>query len=239
MSPEYRELPIRAVDCLKLIYKLGERGERVSTSTVRERLESLEPRGQLSNATVTQLFKWLAEKGYVTHTPYHGVELTPMGSAAAAELTRHHRLLETFLVRIMGFDLDQVDAEAERLEHAISEAFEDRMDALLDYPTEDPHGDPIPSRTGAIIAWPTQPLSELALGQEAVVRRVIDDDSEMLRYLITLGLAPGASVCVRDRAPFGGPLLVHVGEPNEGAEHAVAPQLAANVRVAVVARSTR
>ena len=239
MSPEYRELPIRAVDCLKLIYKLGERGERVTTSAVRERLESLEPRGQLSNATVTQLFKWLAVKGYVTHTPYHGVELTPLGAAAAAELTRHHRLLETFLVRIMGFGLDEVDAEAERLEHAISEAFEERMDALLDYPTEDPHGDPIPSRTGDIIARPTQPLSELALGQEAVVRRVSDDDAEMLRYLSELGLVPGACVCVRERAPFGGPLLVHVaqvGESAEGAEHAVGPQLAASVRVAVVAR---
>jgi len=234
VNPEWRDLPTRAVDCLKLIYKLRERGERVTTSAIRERLEALEPKGQLSDATVTQLFKWLAEREYVHHVPYHGVELTELGSIIAAELVRHHRLLETFLVRIMGFALDAVDAEAERLEHAISEAFEDRMDALLGYPTEDPHGDPIPSKSGVVVEVATQPLSELALGQEAVVRRVSDDDAEMLRYLGTLGLVPGASVCVRDRAPFGGPLRVHVGEPDDGAEHAVGPSLAAGVLVAPI-----
>lgn len=234
MSPESSQLPTRAVDCLKLIYKLRERSERITTSAIRERLEVVEPKGQLSDATVTQLFKWLAERDYVHHVPYHGVELTAVGEGVAAELVRHHRLLETFLVRVMGFPLDAVDGEAERLEHAISEAFEDRMDALLGYPTEDPHGDPIPSKSGAVVAVPAQPLSELALGQVAIVRRVSDDDAERLRYLATLGLVPGANVCVRDRAPFGGPLRVHIGETDDGAEHAVGPALAAGVLVAPI-----
>ena len=231
MSPETRDLPTRASDCLKLCYKFHERDEHISTSSMRERLQAFEPDGQLSDATVTQLFKWLAERDLVKHTPYRGVELTAAGMRAAAELVRHHRLLELFLVRVMGFSLAEVDAEAERLEHAISERFEDQMDALLGYPTVDPHGDPIPSRAGEVVVTPTQPLSDLSLGQPAVVRRVSDDDADRLRYLAELGLVPGAPVYVRERAPFGGPLHIHVGDQDDGQEHAVGPQLAAGVGV--------
>ena len=129
----------------------------------------------------------------------------------ATELVRRHRLLELFLVRIMGFPLEEVDAEAEQVEHAISDAFVDRMDTLLGHPTEDPHGDPIPNNVGGVVVPSSQPLSTVLPGQQVIVQRVSDENPDLLRYLASLGLIPGALIQVEAVAPYGGVYTVRVG----------------------------
>jgi DtxR family Mn-dependent transcriptional regulator len=129
--------------------------------------------------------------------------------------------LELFLVQIMGFPLDEVDAEAEHVEHAISDAFVDRMDALLDYPTEDPHGDPIPNKAGGVVVASSQPLSTVLPGQQVIVQRVNDDHPDLLRYLGELGLIPGALVQVEAVAPYGGVYTLRIGEQTHAVGDAV------------------
>ncbi|HZU70598.1 MAG TPA: metal-dependent transcriptional regulator [Ktedonobacteraceae bacterium] len=224
MEEPIQDLAPRISDCLKVIYDMQERGQKVSTSAVSERLG-------VSDATVTMLFKDFAAAGWVEHAPYRGVRLTALGERKAMEVIRHHRLLELYLARELGYSWDKVHDEADKLEHVISEEFEDKLDALLGYPTVDPHGDPIPSKDGVIPLRKGIPLPQLAQGRTALIVRVSDQDPEKLRYLGQLGLYPETYVEVIERAPFGGPLRIRVGEKPQQVEHMLGAELAEHITV--------
>jgi len=150
-----------------------------------------------------------------------GLRLTAQGERAALRVVRRHRLLETFLVRVLDMAWDEVHAEAELLEHALSDRLEERIDALLGHPTRDPHGDPIPPRHGRHVEEWGEPLDGVPTGVHFRVERVSDRDSDSLRYLGALGLVPGAVIEVQEQAPFGGPRWVQI----DGHRHALGAPL--------------
>jgi DtxR family transcriptional regulator, Mn-dependent transcriptional regulator len=145
------------------------------------------------------MLKKLAEMKLVDYVPYQGAQLTPSGEKIALEVIRHHRLLELYLMEAMGYSWDQVHAEADKLEHAISEEFEDRIAKLLGDPKTDPHGDPIPSKTGEIAATSSHSLFDSAIGATLRIQRVRDEDPALLRRIAGLGLMPGALVTITGR----------------------------------------
>ncbi len=224
MHKSIQELAPRISDCLKLIFTMQDRGQKVTTSAVSEQLG-------VSDATVTMLFKDFAEAGWVEHVPYHGVRLTSVGESKAMEVIRHHRLLELYLARELGYSWDKVHAEADKLEHVISEEFEDKVDALLGYPTVDPHGDPIPSKDGIIAVRKGCTLTQLKDGQAALILRINDQNPEKLCYLGQLGLYPETSVQMLGRAPFSGPIRILVGEKPQQVEHMLGVELAEQIIV--------
>lgn len=217
------ELSRSEADYLKAIYHLlrKEGGERVGTVVLAKWLG-------ISAASVTSMIKKLAEAGYVTHSPYQGVALTERGEKAALEMLRHHRLLETFLSEHLGMPWHEVHAEADRLEHALSETLEDRLDAALGYPTVDPHGAPIPAKDGTVSAPETTTLWSVLPETTVWVAEVEDEDANLLTHFADLGLVPGARVEVVAKGPFGGPLHIRVA----GREHALGELVASAVLVA-------
>jgi DtxR family Mn-dependent transcriptional regulator len=188
-------------DYLKAIYRLSPSGRPASTSEIAHLLE-------LSAPSVSGMVKRLSEQGLLEHVPYKGVQLTAEGRRAALRMVRRHRLIESYLVDFLGYSWDTVHAEAERLEHAVSDTLVERMAAALGHPSFDPHGDPIPTSDGSIAELDCIPLSDIPVGRTVELRRVDESEPERLRYIASLGLRPGAVVMVTDRQPFGGPLTV-------------------------------
>ena len=165
----------------------------------------LVPMGRLAHllgvvpGTATTMVKALAESGLVTYEPYAGVRLTAAGQKLAALVLRRHRLMELFLVQVLGMSWDEVHDEAERLEHAASDRVIDRIDAMLGRPSTDPHGDPIPDPEGTVAAQEYHTLLTCPVGAPVVMMRVTDQDAEFLRFLESSDLKPGQTVRVEVR----------------------------------------
>jgi DtxR family transcriptional regulator, Mn-dependent transcriptional regulator len=215
-----RDLTDAVQDYLKEIHKLRMEGRRATTSAIAERIGVRPP-------SVTAMLKRLSALGLAEHQPYRGVELTPAGERVALEVIRHHRLLEQYLSQALGMSLDEVHSEADRLEHALSEELEARIDSSLGYPTHDPHGDPIPDAHLRIERERLRTLASLEPGDEATIARVPDANEDLLRYLSKLALVPGKKVTLRKAEPFGGPLTVRIGRT----DHAISRELAAGIGV--------
>ena len=214
-SPPSKLITPAHEDYLKAIYTLANNGVEVSNSALANQLG-------VTPASATNMVKKLAELGLLTYEPYQNVALTESGQKVALEVLRHHRLLELYLHDKLNLPWDQVHAEAEKLEHVLSETLEDAMAAALGNPTVDPHGDPIPTKDGHVNDVAGILLSEGELDRAYRIIRVRVQDSDRLVYLGTMGLYPNAKVTLLSRAPFSGPLLIEV----EGEHHALAHDMA-------------
>ena len=192
-------------DYLKYIYDLTRNGESASTNALAARLE-------IKPASVTGMLQRLAAENpaLVEYLKHQGVTLTPAGEHAALDVIRRHRLLETWLVKTLGYSWDEVHKEACRLEHVISEEFEKRVAAALGNPTRDPHGDPIPASDLSMPVEHSLPLASLRKGQSGVIRRVNGQHPAFLRHLQDLGLVPGAQVTVQSYSEFDSNLTLEI-----------------------------
>lgn len=219
MAP--KELTTATGDYLKAIWIVG-RGGRASTSALAEHLS-------VAASSVSGMLGRLQAQGWVTYERYKGAALTPQGVAEALRLLRRHRLIETFLIDYLGYTWDEVHAEAEALEHAVSDRFTERLAQRLGHPTHDPHGDPIPTRDGGLPRTPDVSLDAVAEGDALTVARLRTQDPALLAHLDAVHIRPGQVVTVTRRAPEAGVVHVRV----DGHDAVLAREVAGVVRGAL------
>ncbi len=203
---------------IKNIYKLSANESKVTTSSLSERL-------QISPASVSEMIKKLAEEGTLTHTPYKGVELTDEGKVLALRIIRKHRLWEMFLVEVLHFGWDEIDDEAERFEHIMSDKMEEKIDEVLGHPLVDPHGDPIPSKDGALVIPRSIPMSEAEAGSTVTVIRVSDSNSELLQYVSSIGISLNTMVTVKQKMNFDRSMQVQIGSKEVNISNMIASNI--------------
>ncbi len=194
----------------------------VSTSDLAERMN-------VSAPAAARMISRLHESGLVEHEPYRGIRLTPAGEREALKSIRRHRLVEAFLVRVMGFGWDEVHTEAEAIGAVVSDRIANRMEAMAGYPTRCPHGEPIPTADGVMPEIRDMPLVEASAPADLVVSRVRTHDPDKLRYLAALRLIPEQPVTLVNRAPFNGPLRLLI----ERQEQVIGHELANVLRVSL------
>lgn len=209
---------------MKALFELTADGGSTSTNQLAERLN-------VAPASVTGMLKRLAsmDPPMIVYHKHHGAQLTEAGREISLQIVRKHRLLELFLVQVLGYTWDEVHEEADRLEHAISYRFVERLAKLLDEPDFDPHGDPIPNRELLMPAQQTIPLGEVDPGQRVVVRRVPTSNPALLRYLSDLGILPGAEIKVLETIPFD--RTVHVQVDQEPGKQVLGPEISMLLQV--------
>jgi DtxR family Mn-dependent transcriptional regulator len=207
-------------DYVKAIWELAGAGV-ASTKEVADRLS-------ISSASVSAMFGRLQEMGLVRYRRYHGASLTQEGLAEALRLVRRHRLIETFLMEHLGYPWGDVHAEAERLEHAVSDRFTERLAKFLGHPDRNPHGDPIPTASGALPPEDSVSLGDSTAGTRVEVARVDHEDGDVLAYLEERGLVPGRSLAVKEVRALDEVVTV---EDEDGDTHSLGPALAGAVFV--------
>ena len=207
-------------DYLKAVWSLGGVGA-ASTKEISVHLS-------VAPASVTSMLGRLQEMGLVRYERYRGASLTDLGRAEALRLVRRHRLIETFLVEHLGYDWQEVHEEAERLEHAVSDGFTERLAEFLGHPDRDPHGDPIPTPEGALAADDSSPLREAEAGEWVRIYKVSDESTAALDYLGEHGLVPGRLLHVEEARELDGVVTVR---DEDGETYALGDSLAHSVFV--------
>ncbi len=207
-SATYNNISEAMRDYLAEIYRVSHGNLWVSTTTIAEQLS-------VSGPATVRMVRRLKERGLVEHFPYRGVRLTAAGSTAALLAIRRHRLVERFLVDVLQFGWHEVHDEAESLQRGVTQAIEDRIDDLMGHPTTCPHGDPIPSREGVMPLINDRPLTVVPKGTTGTISRVKTREAQKLQYLAEIGLVPGVSFKLINRAPFNGPLRLRVGRQEQ------------------------
>lgn len=200
---------------LECIYRLQEKSGVARTNDIVKSLGVVP-------GTVTNTVKWLEKEGLVTHKPYKGVKLTEKGRKIALQVIRRHRLSERLLTDILHMEWDKVHDAACKLEHSLTNEIIKPLEKALKHPKTCPHGNPIPTKCGGIIKEESQPLIELGTGEQSTIVKIIEERTDLLHYLNKIGLVPGASIEILEKAPLNGPITVKVGSTSHALSRAIA-----------------